>query len=60
MKKCRKVKYKDKLSAMFALSQCRRVGNYKSNRDEKRIYFCPICKAYHLTSKNKKKDLVNK
>ena len=48
---CNKRKYKDKLSAMFALSQCRRVGKHKSNRDECAYYFCKECNAYHLTSK---------
>lgn len=50
---CKKIKYKDKLSAMFALSQCKRVGNYKSKRDECAIYFCNECNAYHLTSKRR-------
>lgn len=47
---CKKIKYKDKLSAMFVLSQCRRVGNYKSKRNEYRFYWCKECKSYHLTS----------
>ena len=50
---CNKIKYKDKLSAMFALSQCRRVGNYKGKRDECAYYYCEECKAYHLTSKRR-------
>lgn len=48
---CNKRKYKDKLSVMFALSQCRRVGKYNPIRDEKRFYYCEECKCYHLTSK---------
>lgn len=48
---CNKKRYKDKISAMFALSQCRRVGKTKSKRNECRIYFCNKCKCYHLTSK---------
>ena len=47
--KCNKIKYKDKISAMFALSQCKRKS--KGKRQEKRIYYCNICKAWHLTSK---------
>ena len=50
---CNKIKYKDKLSAMFALSQCRRVGKRKSNRDECAYYFCKECNAYHLTCKRR-------
>ena len=49
---CKKKRYKDKLSALFALSQCKRVGNYKSHRNECRVYFCNECKGYHLTSKH--------
>ena len=48
---CTKKKYKDKLSAMFALSQCKFVSNSNHKRKECRFYFCPICKSYHLTSK---------
>ena len=47
---CRKKRYRDELSAKFALSQTRRVGNYKSNRNECRVYYCPKCKGWHLTS----------
>ena len=53
--KCGKISYKDKLSAMFALSQTKRVGNKKSNRNECRFYFCNICNAFHLTSEKKRK-----
>lgn len=48
---CHKKKYKDKLSAMFALSQCKKFGNFISKRNECRIYYCKECSAYHLTSK---------
>ena len=48
---CKKIKYKDKLSAMFALSQTKRVGNFKGKRNECRSYYCNECNAYHLTSK---------
>ena len=51
---CNKKKYKDKISAMFALSQTKFVGNYNPKRNEKRFYFCNECNAWHLTSKDKK------
>lgn len=47
---CKKRKYKDKISAMFALSQCRKQDAV-GNRQELRVYFCPVCKHWHLTSK---------
>ena len=50
---CKKRKFKDKLSAMFALSQARRQTAH-GNRQEKRIYHCPICNKWHLTSQSKK------
>lgn len=50
--KCTKRKY-DKLSAMFALSQTRKLGKTHPERNKCRIYWCKECKAYHLTSKYK-------
>ena len=47
---CTKQKYKDKISAMFALSQCRKYGKVHIKL-EKRCYYCSECKAWHLTSK---------
>ena len=49
---CNKIKYKDKISAMFALSQCKKFRKV-SKKIEKRYYYCDICKSWHLTSKNK-------
>lgn len=51
-KKCNKVKYKDKLSAMIALASCLSLHNKK--RMETRYYWCKECNAYHLTKMNKK------
>lgn len=45
---CKKKKYKDKLAAMFALSQCKKGDGI---RQETRYYYCNICKAWHLTKK---------
>ena len=53
-KMCNKKCY-DKIDAMFALSQCKHFGSAK--RNEKRIYFCPICKKWHLTSKDKNRKV---
>lgn len=49
---CHKIKYHDKIAAMFALSECKflkKRGN--RNRKEIKIYFCDKCNSYHLTSK---------
>lgn len=50
---CTKRKFKDKIAALFALSQCR-ARNKKGNRQEKRIYYCDMCHTWHLTSKSYK------
>lgn len=50
---CKKRKYKDLISVMFALSQCKKVGKFNPIRNEKRYYYCEECKCYHLTSKEK-------
>lgn len=46
---CNKRKYKDKISAMFALSQCRRYTKV-TEKLESRVYYCERCKSWHLTS----------
>lgn len=50
-RKCSKIKYKDRLSAMIALASCLSVHNKK--RMETRYYWCKECNAYHLTKKNR-------
>lgn len=45
---CKKIKYRDKIAAMLALAQCR--NSIKGKRQERKIYFCPECRKYHLTS----------
>lgn len=50
---CKKKKYKDKISAMFALAKCK--NNKKGKRQETRIYYCEECNCWHLT-KIKKYD----
>lgn len=48
---CEKKKYKDKIAAMMALIQCLYSRNRHHNwkRQEKRVYYCKECKAWHLT-----------
>lgn len=50
-KHCNKKKY-DKIGAMIALASCQKSGRFgNSKRNECRLYYCDICKSYHLTSK---------
>lgn len=52
--KCQKIIYKDKISALFALSQCRKQGSKVNEKLELRCYYCDKCHGWHLTSKKKK------
>lgn len=45
-----KICYKTKIDAQFALYECTRNKMHSNNRNEKRVYFCPLCKQFHLTS----------
>jgi hypothetical protein len=44
---CRKRRY-DRLGAMLALAECK--NGKKGSRCERAYYWCPECRAYHLTS----------
>lgn len=48
MSKCKWIAYPDKISAMMALASCRHSP--KGKRCERRIYRCPKCKKYHLST----------
>ena len=52
-KTCGKTRYPDKIGAMLALAQCKHAK--KGRRRETRIYWCPMCNAYHLTKQAKRK-----
>lgn len=46
---CKKIKYRDKIAAMFALATCKHAT--KGKRQEIRVYYCPKCHMWHLTKK---------
>lgn len=48
-RECTKHRYRDKLGAEIALSSTN-AKRSKGNRNECRIYRCPRCKGWHLTS----------
>jgi hypothetical protein len=48
---CRKVRYRDRLGALIALASTHRSA--KARRDEVRVYHCPKCHGWHLTSKRR-------
>lgn len=41
----------DKIRAMFALSQCKRIGNHNPLRNKYRIYYCEKVKLSDIPSK---------
>jgi hypothetical protein len=43
-----KFRYRDELSAKIALANTQRPTS--SRREEARVYRCPSCRGYHLTS----------
>jgi Transcription factor zinc-finger len=45
---CGKVRYRDRLGALIALSSTQR--SVKARRDGVRVYRCPKCHGWHLTS----------
>ena len=48
---CKKRKFKTKIDAMLALASARWSGQTHGNRNEVRVYKCPFCHKWHLTSK---------
>ena len=40
-----KRRFRDEIAAKLALAEMQRAG-----RDEKRCYFCPSCRGWHVTS----------
>jgi hypothetical protein len=55
---CKKRGYKDKFAAELALSSTRRSRSWSGGKwvNETRIYWCRICRKYHLTSQPQKTD----
>lgn len=58
MTRCeRKIRYRDELGAQIALSSIN-ARLRKKNRNESRIYRCPGCNGWHLTSTPKNAELM--
>lgn len=49
MKRCRKRRYRDRVSAEFHLAVIRRKDNTARGEREQRAYYCSRCRAHHLT-----------
>jgi hypothetical protein len=46
-----KVRYRDKVGALFAMSQARHKDSSGRAKLEQRAYFCSRCRGWHLTSR---------
>lgn len=46
-----KFRYRDRIAALLALG---RIDNVDPGRRESRVYRCPQCRGWHLTSKPKR------
>lgn len=49
--KCKKRRYRDQVDAKIALANIQWRDNARRQKTETRLYRCPHCKGYHLTSK---------
>ena len=49
-----KIRYRDRIAAMMGLASCRH--NPHGKRQEQRIYRCPFCHGFHLTSQEEWKS----
>lgn len=50
---CRKRRYRDRIAALLALAATGRRKHARNPKQETRIYRCPACKGWHLTSQPK-------
>lgn len=56
MRRCGKVRYADRLSALLLLAQAGAAAERRSStRGETRAYPCPTCRGWQLTSRGRPK-----
>lgn len=47
---CSKVRYRDRIAALLALASAQSKASSGRPKHERRAYYCPKCKGWHLTS----------
>jgi hypothetical protein len=52
-KRCTKVRYRDRVAAIYVLATAQSRKHTRRAKDERRAYFCLDCKGWHLTSKGR-------
>jgi hypothetical protein len=48
---CGKVRFHDEIAAKIALAKIRAKDNPRRPKTERRVYHCPKCAGWHLTSR---------
>lgn len=48
--RCVKIRYRDRIAAMFALAKLQAADEPTRGRIEQRAYYCKYCRGFHLTS----------
>jgi hypothetical protein len=51
--KCTKIRYRDKLAAKLALARTAHKDGSHRPKAERRVYRCPSCRGWHLTSQER-------
>ncbi len=54
MADCGKIRYRDKIAAQLALASTGSNKHTRREKDEQRVYRCPQCHGWHLTSAKKR------
>jgi hypothetical protein len=49
------VRYRDRVGALFAMAGAQRKDGSKREKIEQRVYRCPHCRGWHLTSQAKRR-----
>ena len=50
-----KIRYRDRIATKLALASAQRTDGSKRAKIEQRIYRCPKCYGFHLTSQTKRR-----
>ena len=54
VRKCTKRRYRDRIAALLALESTGRKRHTGRPKDERRVYHCPDCRGWHLTSEKRR------
>lgn len=52
---CSKIRYRDSIAAKLALASAQRMDSSGRAKIERRVYRCPRCNGWHLTSERRRR-----